>query len=106
MQVLVDFWGGAVTRVEGHVARPHELRVASDAPAPLRSGPVNSFHDWGVAAEGVPAPLRVLATAPDGSVEAVAHTALPQIGVMWHPERPAADSSDRALLATMLERRR
>ena len=102
MQMLVDFWGGAVTRVEGHVAQPHAIEVAPDAAWSLRAGPVNSFHDWGVAASGVPAALRVLATAPDGSVEAVAHTALPQVGVMWHPERPAADAADRGLLAALV----
>ena len=104
MQMLVDFWGGAVTRVEGHVARPHELRVASDSPAPLRSGPVNSFHDWGVAPTGVPDAFAVLATAPDDSVEAVAHRELRQVGIMWHPERDPADPADRALLAWVMGR--
>jgi len=32
----------------------------------------------------------------------VAHTALPQVGVMWHPERPAADAADRGLLAALV----
>ena len=27
MQMLVDFWGGAVTRVDGHVAQVHEIVV-------------------------------------------------------------------------------
>ena len=33
--------------------------------------------------------LRAVAWAPDGVVEAVAHTALPLWGVQWHPERQA-----------------
>jgi gamma-glutamyl-gamma-aminobutyrate hydrolase PuuD len=105
MQMLVDSWGGTVTRVDGHVARPHDLRVAPDATWPLRSGPVNSFHDWGVARAGVPAPLRILAVAPDDTVEAVAHVDLPQVGIMWHPERAPADARDRALLAALLRGR-
>ena len=102
MQMLVDFWGGAVTRVDGHVARPHEL-VSTDGR--LRAGPVNSFHDWGVAPPGVPESLTILATAPDGTVEAVVHRELPQVGVMWHPERAPADPADRALLADLIGRR-
>jgi putative glutamine amidotransferase len=102
MQMLVDFWGGSVTRVEGHVAQPHAIESAGDAAWSLRPGPVNSFHDWGVAPSGVPAALRILATAPDGSVEAVAHTDLPQVGVMWHPERVQHDEADRALLTALV----
>jgi putative glutamine amidotransferase len=103
MQMLVDFWGGAVTRVDGHVARPHDVARGAEGAWPLRPGPVNSFHDWGVAAGGLPDALRVLATAPDGTIEAVAHVALPQVGVMWHPERAPADPADRALLTALLD---
>ena len=102
MQMLVEFWGGATTRVEGHVAHPHELAPVPDPGWPLRPGPVNSFHDWGVTRAGVPDALRVLAVAPDDTVEAVAHTQLTQVGVMWHPERAPADAVDRALLSALL----
>jgi gamma-glutamyl-gamma-aminobutyrate hydrolase PuuD len=101
MQMLVDFWGGAVTRVEGHVGQPHEI-VLRPSNRRLRPGPVNSFHGWGVAPAGVPGPLLVVATAPDGSVEAVEHRDLPQVGVMWHPERAPADPADRRLLDGLL----
>jgi putative glutamine amidotransferase len=104
MQMLVDFWGGAVTRVDGHVAQPHDLVVRAAFPW-LRPGPVNSFHDWGVAPSGVPDDLTPAATAPDGTVEAVVHRDLPQVGVMWHPERAPADPADRAVLAALLDRR-
>jgi putative glutamine amidotransferase len=102
MQMLVDFWGGAVTRVEGHVARPHDLVGTGAGAPPLRPGPVNSFHDWGIARAGVPEVLSVVATAPDGTVEAVVHETLPQVGIMWHPERATADPADRALLAWLI----
>jgi N5-(cytidine 5'-diphosphoramidyl)-L-glutamine hydrolase len=101
MQMLVEFWGGAVTRVEGHVARPHEI-VVSSTNSWFRAGPVNSFHDWGVAFGDLPPELRPGATAPDGTVEAVVHRELHQIGVMWHPERAPADAADRALLDVLL----
>ena len=104
MQMLVDFWGGALTRLDGHVAQPHDIVVHATTPR-LRPGPVNSFHDWGVERAGVGTALRVLATAPDGTVEAVVHPELSQVGVMWHPERDPADDADRALLAWVLKGR-
>jgi gamma-glutamyl-gamma-aminobutyrate hydrolase PuuD len=102
MQMLVDSWGGVTTRVEGHVATRHALRSIADTRWPIRSGPVNSFHDWGVEPAGVPDALAVVAVAPDETVEAVAHVDLPQVGVMWHPERAPADPCDRALLDALL----
>jgi gamma-glutamyl-gamma-aminobutyrate hydrolase PuuD len=104
MQMLVHCWGGTLTRVEHHVARDHELRIVDDR-WPLRAGPVNSYHDWGVPPDGVGPELLVLASAPDGTVEAVAHPSLPQVGVMWHPERPIADPADRALLDALVRGR-
>ncbi len=103
MQMLVTFWGGTLAPVSGHVGVQHAVERAF-SPWPLRAGPVNSFHDWGIAPDGVGATLEVLATAPDGSVEAVAHRTLPQVGVMWHPERAVADPADRELLARLVER--
>jgi N5-(cytidine 5'-diphosphoramidyl)-L-glutamine hydrolase len=105
MQMLVSFWGGTPSRVIGHVGVPHEIDSVF-SPWRLRAGPVNSFHDWGIAADGVGAILEVLATAPDGTVESVAHRTLPQVGVMWHPERAVPDPADRELLADLVERAR
>jgi gamma-glutamyl-gamma-aminobutyrate hydrolase PuuD len=102
MQHLVSLWGGTLARVDGHVAQPHDL-IAVDGRLPLRRGPVNSFHDWGVPAGGTGA-LVPLATAPDGTVEAVAHPDLPQAAVMWHPERAVDDESDRLVLRALVER--
>lgn len=48
--------------------------------------------------------LVTLATAPDGTVEAVAHPELPQAAVMWHPERATDDDADRAMLRALVER--
>ena len=101
MQMLVDFWGGSVTRIDGHVATTHEIDRRF-SPWPLRAGPVNSFHDWGIGPDAVGAALEVLATASDGSVEAVAHRTLAQVGIMWHPERAEPDPADRELLAVLL----
>ncbi len=100
MQMLVHHWGGTLTRIDGHVACRHDLVPVAAAPWSLRRGPVNSFHDWAV--ETLGPDLVAIAHAPDGSVEAVAHRTLPQVGVMWHPERAPGDAADRALLTALV----
>ena len=101
MQMLVHHWGGTPTRLDGHVATTHAIDCVA-SPWPLRSGPVNSFHDWGISRDALGATLAVLAIAPDGSVEAVSHPTLPQVGIMWHPERAEPDPADRELLARLI----
>ena len=95
-QMLSLFHGGAVSRVAGHVARRHAVtRVVNDLPSLagrlVRRWPtcfeVNSFHTFAIPAGGVGSRVVPLALAEDGSVEAIGHVELPQIGVLWHPER-------------------
>ena len=104
MQMLVQFWGGTLRRLDGHVGRHHDLQIGPGGSG-LRSGPVNSFHQWGVDPDGVGPALEVLALAPDGTVEAVKHPGLPQVGVMWHPERANPDPLDQALFRSLLDGR-
>lgn len=86
MQMMAHHAGGALLPLTGHAGTRHPLLgdlVASGAlPAE-----VNSFHNWGVAA--CPRDYAVLATAPDGSIEAMRHRTLRWEGWMWHPEREA-----------------
>lgn len=69
----------------------------------MRTNPVvvNSYHNFGVYPDGLGPYLQAVATAPDGSVEAVAHKHLPQWAIMWHPERPPHDPRDGELLRTL-----
>jgi N5-(cytidine 5'-diphosphoramidyl)-L-glutamine hydrolase len=101
-QVLALFHGGALIPVTGHAARRHAVtrverelaspagRVASEWPARFE---VNSYHAFAISPEGLGGGLAPLALADDGSVEAVGHVELPQLGILWHPERehPFAD---------------
>jgi gamma-glutamyl-gamma-aminobutyrate hydrolase PuuD len=86
MQMMAHHAGGALLPLSGHAGTRHALLgdlVASGAlPAE-----VNSFHNWGVAA--CPPDYAVLATAPDGNIEAMRHRTLRWEGWMWHPEREA-----------------
>lgn len=94
-QMLCLFHGGRLRRVAGHVARRHAVtREGGELPAPVgrvvRHWParfeVNSYHSLtllpGPSSRCIP-----LARADDGSVEALGHVELPQLGILWHPER-------------------
>lgn len=77
MQMLLNYFGTPLQKVEGHVRVEH----------PLSNGDmVNSFHDWG--AVKCKQPLLSEAWSGDGILEAVRHQSCPWIrGIMWHPER-------------------
>lgn len=77
MQLLMDYYGTPLQRVEGHVRVVHPLRSG---------GSVNSYHAWG--ATECRSPLTAQAVCIDGVVEAVGHTVYGNLhGIMWHPER-------------------
>ncbi|CTQ48878.1 Gamma-glutamyl-gamma-aminobutyrate hydrolase PuuD [Jannaschia donghaensis] len=96
MQVLARAAGGALMRVEGHVATRHRLFGELDHD-------VNSYHT--LALDGLPSDYRALAKAPDGSVEAISHRTLPWEGWMWHPERADRfDPSDVARFGKVISR--
>ena len=99
MQMLVDFWGGAVTRIEGHVARPHELRVDVGPGRAPAVGTGELVPRLGRRARPGSRRSPSSRPRPTARVEAVAHRELRQVGIMWHPERDPADPADRALLA-------
>jgi putative glutamine amidotransferase len=79
LQLLVHHLSGALKRIDGHVAKRHDVVMETGAQS------VNSFHNWGI--EHLPPTLSILGKATDGEIEAVRHVDLPIIGVMWHPER-------------------
>ena len=66
---------------------------------------VNSYHNHGVAADGVAAGFTPLATAAGDLVEAFNHYRLPILGIMWHPERYAViQDFDRLLIRDIFDR--
>lgn len=94
LQMLQHFLGGALTKVDGHVACAHMLhsvKVDAESPAELL---VNSYHTSGIAADNLAARLQALYRHADGSIEAAQHTSLPWLGIMWHPERTALGSPE------------
>jgi N5-(cytidine 5'-diphosphoramidyl)-L-glutamine hydrolase len=81
LQSIVQFFGGSLRAVVGHVASRHRVSGAVNRF-------VNSYHELAVAK--LPTSLQALAHSDDGSVEMVGHSVLPITGIMWHPERETA----------------
>ena len=95
-QVMCLFHAGGVSPVADHVARRHAVTrevhaVASAVERVVRDWPtrfeVNSYHAFTLSPDRVRPQFLALARADDGSVEAMGHVALPQLGILWHPER-------------------
>ena len=69
MQMLNVYFGGNLTRLEGHVATKHQLRVSSLF-AGYEDCDVNSYHGWGIRLADLADRLRGIAFDSDGNVEA------------------------------------
>ncbi len=79
MQAIQQRFAIPLRRAEGHVAKRQVIRIDG------QPREVNSYHQF-AAFESRP-PLDVWAVADDGVVKAIRHSAQPEIGIMWHPER-------------------
>lgn len=98
-QLLLEVYGHRLEHVPGHIGTRHDLQLEGVE----RS--VNSFHAWGC--REIAPPLRVLACAADGVIEAFCHSTAPMLGIMWHPERESPfHEHDRALLERHLSQER
>lgn len=79
MQSIIDYFGNALVKVEGHVAIRHIINVEG------QEIEVNSYHNEG--AVKVEKPLIVEGKSSDGVIESIRHENKPIYGTMWHPER-------------------
>lgn len=108
LQLLVHYYGGELMTVDGHVAQDHDLTITNTEDSAIsgvelpKTVRVNSYHDYGIATEEVTSDLSVFATAPDGTVELVAHETNDLVGIMWHPERESpSEELDRQILTAL-----
>lgn len=85
MQMLASREGGMLAQISGHIGTVHAIVATHGVELP---GRVNSFHSWALVA--CPDGYEILATAPDGSIEAIRHSMRNWEGWMWHPERDTA----------------
>lgn len=77
-QMLCDYFGEKLERVQNHVARRHIVHgnIARE---------VNSYHNMAVLC--APPGFQVLARAEDGVIEAIQSEEHRITAIMWHPER-------------------
>lgn len=103
IQLINAHFGGGLCKVTGHVAKPHGILVAG-APADCYSAEVevNSYHNSGIAPEGVGAGLIPFARDAEGHVEGVLHPEKPLAAIMWHPERAAAPEGDWTFITRLI----
>ena len=85
MQFIGYVFGNTLQEFEGHVGTRHEIQTKQiDARFPPIQA-VNSYHNYGF--QGLSSDWQVLATAPDGCIEAAKHREKKIYLQMWHPER-------------------
>jgi len=85
LQMINHVQGGSLRPINDHVATRHMVR----GPLFPNAVEVNSYHCNGITSETLGRDLVPCAFSDDGNVEAVRHTSLPWLGIMWHPEREA-----------------
>ena len=108
LQTINVFFGGTLLQdLPGHRAvdgidRFHTVRTAPSFLEELYGEQciVNSAHHQ--AADRLGSGLRVLQWAPDGTVEALCHRALPVWAVQWHPERLSTITDGKKLFQAFL----
>ena len=103
MQMMACYAGSNLIPVGAHAGTRHSLNLiitGSELPSE-----VNSYHDWVI--ENCPFDYEVLATAPDGTTEAMRHIERLWEGWMWHPEREIPfDAVDIERARRVLQRER
>lgn len=88
LQMMNVWLGGQLTPVSGHAGVRHPVTPTPQASTCFYAyREVSSFHNWGIAPEGLAADLVPQLLSPQGDIEAYEHTWLPWAGIMWHPER-------------------
>ncbi|NWD23852.1 gamma-glutamyl-gamma-aminobutyrate hydrolase family protein [Pseudomonas yamanorum] len=92
MQMLNHFLGGSLTPLQGHVNCTHAIHGREQSPLMAAYRQVNSFHGWGIQPDDLAENLVAQAWADDGSIEAFIHSYHPWTAIMWHPERPSANT--------------
>lgn len=102
MQVINDYFGGLLSKVNDHIAVKHEITNLSKSIALPNS--VNSYHSWGIMQDNLAPPLSPIAKDSQGNIEAFVNDEETLLGIMWHPERESPfNEMDIKLLKRILK---
>ena len=94
MQLMARYAGTPLREIPDHIATRHAV-------IGLINKSVNSFHKF--APQNCPDGFNILASAPDGQIEAMQKNDAPWEAWMWHPEREPApfDPTDRSRIRNL-----
>ena len=84
MQILNNFFGGKLEKIDNHVGKYHEIMNLSNFPI---SKKVNSYHEFKLSRDELPENFEIIATDLDGEIESILDKKNNLLGIMWHPER-------------------
>jgi len=103
-QAIAQAFGGRIARAP-QVMHGKTSEVRHDRSGLFRTLPspftVARYHSLTVAPDSLPECLAVTARAPDGTIQGIAHRALPIWGIQFHPESIASEHG-HALLGNFL----
>ncbi|HJN22777.1 MAG TPA: gamma-glutamyl-gamma-aminobutyrate hydrolase family protein [Rhodospirillales bacterium] len=106
MQFINLYFGGSLTKVDGHVGKSHNVFVEPVWQSCYgKEMTVNSHHRVGIATGDLGKGLTAAVFVENDHVEALYHKSYPVIAFMWHPERSGAPVGDRKLVARLIEER-
>ena len=84
MQILNNFFGGKLEKIDDHVGKYHDINNFSKLPI---SKKVNSYHEFKLNKEKLPENFEIIATDLNGEIESILDKKNNFLGIMWHPER-------------------
>ena len=89
-QSICEVYGGTVAHAK-HLMHGKQSDAKIDNTSPIFAGlpetvPVARYHSLSLVPETLPSCLKVIATADDGEIMAVAHREYPVYGLQFHPE--------------------
>ena len=84
MQILNNFFGGKLEKIDNHAGKYHEINNLSNLPI---SNKVNSYHEFKLNRNELPENFEIIATDLDGEIESILDKKNNLLGIMWHPER-------------------
>ncbi len=102
MQEINRYYGGSLIKVKDHNNTEHEVilttpwqKIYGDDTS------VISDHTYGISETGIATDFKVTAIDTEGNIEAMIHSELPIVGIMWRPETQKGNLKDVALFKTI-----
>ena len=99
MQILNNFFGDKLEKIDNHVGKYHEIKNLSNFPI---SKKVNSYHEFKLSRDELPENFKIIATDLDGEIESILDKKNNLLGIMWHPEREESPQEHDLLLIRWL----